>query len=376
MDRRLSGSLALTLVGSTLLAPQLPALSQTLQGGDVVAANVDLAGSSRRIPSSFAGFSIEFSSLLSFTGRTSTTVNPSFTQLLKNLGQYNNGLPLIRIGGNTAEKVWFNPDGQPLPPGITYNITPTYLAAVGASFSQSGANLMMGLNLAKNDPTYAIDLARAAVSYIPAERIFSFQMGNEANIFPYKTYYTDPATGQAVLMRPSDWTFAEYIGEFDTHKNALRSAVASGLPLSGPVFSGGQKDDGRWKKYMGEFMAAEGADINSVSYHGYPYTACPDDPAAIPTIADVLSEKASHDFAQGFAPIVAAASAHGKQVRISETNSMTCGGVDGVSNTLAAALWATDMMFEAANVGAGGVNIISGSQPHMSPMYFDGHIDY
>ncbi|MBC8123859.1 MAG: FG-GAP repeat protein, partial [Gemmatimonadaceae bacterium] len=50
--------------------------------------------------------------------------------------------------------------------------------------------------------------------------------------------------------------------------------------------------------------------------------------------------------------------------------------VDGVSNTLAAALWATDMMFEAANVGAGGVNIISGSQPNMTPMYFDGHIDY
>ncbi|MBC8122011.1 MAG: hypothetical protein H7Y22_09265, partial [Gemmatimonadaceae bacterium] len=204
----------------------------------------------------------------------------------------------------------------------------------------------------------------------------AFQISNEANIFPYKTYYTDPSTGKAVPIRPSDWTFDEYISEFNAHKNALYNRVSTSLPLNGPVFSGGSKDDGRWKNYFPDFMKAEASAINSVSYHGYPYTACPDDPDDIPTISDVLSNKASHDFVQGFVPIVAEAGEYGKKMRISETNSMTCGGVNGVSNTLAAALWATDMMFEAANIGAGGVNIITGSQPDMTPLYFDGHIDY
>ncbi|MBC8123609.1 MAG: hypothetical protein H7Y22_17450, partial [Gemmatimonadaceae bacterium] len=243
----------LALASTALLMSGLclgtPAQAQTMQGGDVVAASVNLSGSARRIPSSFTGFSIEFTQILAYTGRTPENVNTDFSQLLKNIGQLDNGLPLIRIGGNTAEKVWYNPDGQPMPPGITFDITPTYLEALGASFSHSGAKLLMGLNLAMDDPDFAVELAREAWARIPHDRILAFQISNEANIFPYKTYYTDPSTGKAVPIRPSDWTFDEYISEFNAHKNALYNRVSTSLPLNGPVFSGGSKDDGRWKNY-------------------------------------------------------------------------------------------------------------------------------
>jgi hypothetical protein len=59
------------------------------------------------------------------------------------------------------------------------------------------------------------------------------------------------------------------------------------------------------------------------------------------------------------APYVAAATAAGKQFRMGEMNSLSSSGQDGVSNAFEAALWATDVMFEYANVGVSGVNFHS-----------------
>jgi hypothetical protein len=51
----------------------------------------------------------------------------------------------------------------------------------------------------------------------------------------------------------------------------------------------------------------------------------------------------------------------GLPLRLSEFNSVTCGGRTGVSDTFATALWAPDTMFSMWNVGVAGVNI------HLAP---------
>ena len=47
----------------------------------------------------------------------------------------------------------------------------------------------------------------------------------------------------------------------------------------------------------------------------------------------------------------------GLPFRLTEVNSVTCGGVTGVSNTFATALWAPDTLFELLRAGVDGVNV-------------------
>jgi hypothetical protein len=54
---------------------------------------------------------------------------------------------------------------------------------------------------------------------------------------------------------------------------------------------------------------------------------------------------------------VAIAHRAGLPFRLSEVNSVTCGGVSGVSNSFATALWAPDTLFELLRAGVDGVNL-------------------
>jgi hypothetical protein len=49
----------------------------------------------------------------------------------------------------------------------------------------------------------------------------------------------------------------------------------------------------------------------------------------------------------------------GLPLRIGELNSLSCFGQPGVSDTLASAVWMADALFEYANVGVDGVNVMS-----------------
>jgi hypothetical protein len=61
--------------------------------------------------------------------------------------------------------------------------------------------------------------------------------------------------------------------------------------------------------------------------------------------------------AASVAPAVALAHSHRLRLRLTEFNSVTCGGRDGVSNTFATALWAPDALFQLLRVGVDGVNL-------------------
>jgi hypothetical protein len=67
---------------------------------------------------------------------------------------------------------------------------------------------------------------------------------------------------------------------------------------------------------------------------------------------------------------IAAVNGTGKGVRITETNSVTSGGLDGISNTYASALWALDHTFTLAQGGASGVNFHGGDNPSYTPFSF------
>jgi hypothetical protein len=95
-----------------------------------------------------------------------------------------------------------------------------------------------------------------------------------------------------------------------------------------------------------------------VTAHEYPYSACA--PRLSPiyaTVGRVLSEDATAEMATDVRPAMLLAHEAGYPFRLTELNSVTCGGKPGVSDAFATALWAPDALFELMRIGVNGVNI-------------------
>ncbi len=369
--------LALVIMGclSNSAQTQVPL---PLNSDEVVAASIDMEHPSLTIPHEFSGFSIEYPDLKQFTGQRATGstfnqvlkspgFNPIFTQLLKNLATYKNGWPMVRVGGNSTDESWWNPTLRSRPLGIKNDITQDTLDNLVGSTSPNGSRLILGLNLGQNNPAQAKEFAQAALSGLPSGKVDLFELGNEPDIFTSHPYSSGPLTSQTIFVRLAGYSFAKYLGEFDTFATALQG-LSPPVPLGGPAFTSYV-----WMQNLPSFLSAQTSQIKAVTYHRYPLSACSGSALGSPTdptIANLLADKSAQGLAQGVAPFVTQASSYGKPLRITEINSVSCGGKDGVSNSFASALWATDVMFSLAQVGVEGVNFHSGTGAYYTPFRF------
>ncbi len=336
---------------------------------EVVAANIDTEHPSLPIPYEFSGFSIEYPDLKNFTGYQSTGLNPIFSQLLNNLGAYKNGWPIVRIGGNSTDESWWNPTLRSRPLGVKNDITNNSLDSLARSIATTSSRLILGLNLGQNNPTLATEFAQAALAGLPPGKVDLFEVGNEPDIFASHPHYADLLTGKTVFVRPTSYSFASYLGEFDTFATALQG-LSQPVPLGGPVFA---TTTYGWMQYLPSFLAAQAPRLKAVTYHRYPLSACSwstPGSSTDPTIANLLADKSAQGLAKAIVPFVTQASSYRKPLRITEINSVSCGGKAGVSNSFASALWATDVMFNLAQVGVQGVNFHSGSGAAYTPFRF------
>ena len=102
------------------------------------------------IASGFLGFSFEFQGVRAYTGSDPAHVNPVLVQLIRNLtpGQ----APVLRIGGNSTDLSYVvGPGVKPLR-YQGYELTPSWMATTGALAKALGAHMIMGVNLAANEP--------------------------------------------------------------------------------------------------------------------------------------------------------------------------------------------------------------------------------
>ena len=126
--------------------------------------------------------------------------------------------------------------------------------------------------------------------------------------------------------------------------------MVAGPALANPVHHG------RWVQTL-----IDGArrDLGMVTIHRYPYTGCPGrrGTRSYATIGRVLSPAASTGMAASLRPLVDDAHDAGLPLRLTELNSVNCGGRPGVSDAFATALWAPDALFSLLRAGVDGVNL-------------------
>jgi hypothetical protein len=171
-------------------------------------------------------------------------------------------------------------------------------------------------------------------------RLFAVACGNEPDM-----YAPDH-------VRSAGYTASTYLRQVNACYKAIRSGAPK-APLEGP-------DVAYNLQWLSAFAKSDGKAVRAFGAHFYPLGCAKvgDNPSAI--LPTFLSSTLSSKEATRFSGYVGAVKAKGKPFILSETNSACAGGVHGLSNSYAAALWAVDYILSAAQHGVTEVNFQGG----------------
>jgi hypothetical protein len=290
------------------------------------------------VPPSFLGVSTEYWALPVWAGHVGLV-----DRVLSLI--HSDGPVLLRIGGDSADHVFWSPPREM--PAWAFELTPGWLSELRGIVAHAPARLILDLNLVTATPGDATRWASTAIAELPRHSILGFEVGNEPDIYSRRSWSKLTRGGRGTRILPARITPAAYAGAFETYARAL-ARVAPGAELLGPALA----EPRIHLRWVAALLAGPHPGLGAVTVHRYALSACarPGSPAH-PTIARILSEHASAGLARTVEPAVRLAAAAGLPLRVTEINSVTCGGTPGVSNTFATALWAPDALFSLLRTG-------------------------
>jgi hypothetical protein len=228
------------------------------------------------------------------------------------------------------------------PPGVKYDLTPSFMSVTHSLARTLRARLILGINMEADSPRVARAEATAMINHIGAHAIDALEIGNEPELYGSFGWYRS-ARGQQVPGRPPGWNLQRFIGDFSRLARGLPR-----LPLAGPAGGGSS-----WLPFLGRFLGREAA-VRLATLHAYPLKHCV--PSQVVTSRQLLADSSSHGLATYLGPYLAMAHRRGVAARVDEINAVSCGGQRGVSDTFGSALWSLDALFELVRAGVGGVN--------------------
>ena len=295
------------------------------------------------LPSDFVGLSYEMRELSKLCTNGPCTGNFDARQgnlitLLRNLGRSN-----VRIAGNQLDRdtLWV-PAGQqppsPLPAWVADVVTPADIARLAGVLRETGWKAEVGINLAHFDPTLAADEAQS-LQRILGPRLSGVECGNEPNHYAGNGY------------RPAPYGFAEHQKDWEACASLVGSTRIAAPDLSQPTGTA---------TWFSQFAQAESGKINMLTAHNY---------TGATTITQLLSPQIHDKELADVTPQLQAAQAAHLPIRLDETNSAVGGGIAGVSDVYASALWALDYNLNLAQAGFAGLNFHGGFGVCDAPLF-------
>ncbi len=325
-------------------APATSGASSVRSALPLAVVRIPAHGAAIGVPRSFLGISTEYWTIpvwaqhLSLLGRVLSSITPD-------------GAMLLRIGGSSADQTRWAPTKE-LPEWV-FETTPAWLRQLRSIVNRFGVRVILDLNLVTATPAIAVRWARAAEAALPSESIVGFEIGNEADIYSPAAWRKITAGGSGSTALPKRMTASGYASSYRAYAKQLL-AMDHGVPLLGPALS----NPASHLSWISDLLAGPHPGLRAITVHRYPLSACSRPGAkTFPTIARVLGESATAGMARTIRGAVRAARRARLPVRLTEINSVTCGGRRGVSNTFATALWAPDALFELLKAGASSVAV-------------------
>ncbi|KAI1387456.1 glycoside hydrolase superfamily [Hypoxylon trugodes] len=294
---------------------------------------------------------------------------PLAANLLSIIANVTGKAPPIRVGGNTADQTYFydtlstGNDSVAIPAPLTakvFNITPSWYDS-WAGYFPDGTGFVYTLNLAVNTSAWSIAVAEAEAAHAAlGDKLTLFELGNEIDHFIHKGW------------RDSSWDVASYIDQFRNLTGQIRNSEwYTGVEeAKRPKFQAAVFADPPWvpdqQDEIDDFSIAnltgngEGGIverpedkeiIGSYATHLYPQSTC-DTPRWLRMRLDLLSNHTTLWLnVSQYVPQVAAADKAGAPLVMGETNSVSCSGKSGISDTFGAALWGVDYVLMGASIG-------------------------
>jgi len=291
-----------------------------------VSVSVDTGRPGASVPGRFLGLSFELSSLGQIADYWD---RGDLVALLRSLGP-----GVLRFGGASADsRVAWTDALTPRPAWASSVLDLADLRRLRRLAARSDWRVLLTIGLAHYEPRTAAREAAAARSVL-GRWLAGIEVGNEPDSYARHAF------------RPLPWSYAQYDAEVRSYRRAIAS-VAPGIALAGPGVSGSAAFR-RW----GPAEALQQRPALLTGHH-YPL-GCHAVPR--PSIQELLSARTRRGESGSLASYRSVSRASAIAFRIDETNSVSCGGRPGISNTFASALWAVDYIAEAMSAGASGIN--------------------
>jgi len=292
-----------------------------------VTVSIDETRPGTAVRQEFLGLSFELSSLAQIA---SYGEGGDLVTLLRSLGR-----GVLRFGGVSADtRVAWTDAATPRPAWASSVIEASELRQLGTLAARSGWHVLLTIGLGHFEPEAAAREAAAAKAAL-GPWLEGIELGNEPNAYALHGLRSEP------------WTFVQYDEQVAAYRSAIETA-APGIALAGPDVSGSSAFDS-WG--VGEVVDQTPALLTG---HHYPL-GCEQTPA--PTIARLLSPQIRRLEVSSLERYMSVANASELPFRLDETNTVSCGGLEGISDTFASALWATGYETENMSLGVSGINL-------------------
>jgi hypothetical protein len=281
----------------------------------------------RPVAQRFLGLSFEMAAL---TQLAQYANHGNLVELLRSLGP-----GMIRFGGITAdENVAWTDSRTPRPAWATSTIGPTQLNELGTLARRSGWQVLLTVGMAHYEPTVAAREVAAAHRAL-GPYLAAVEIGNEPNSYGSHGF------------RELPWIAQGYEEQASAYREAI-DALTPEVPIAGPDVSG----SGAFSEWGEEEALAQSPVLWTGHHYPLGWAQTP-----APSIEALLSSAGRGAAALSLASYMAVSELRGIPLRIDEANTVSCGGVPGISNTFASALWATGYITQAMAAGTVGVNL-------------------
>ncbi|KAH9914072.1 glycoside hydrolase family 79 protein [Epithele typhae] len=313
----------------------------------------------------FFGFSIEMSVANQLSD---SHINPPFLNFMSIIAQ-KAGKVHVRVGGNTQDFAYVvdsladgkviekdkedasNPTSTPV-----LALTPDLLYMLANVSSLVNVDWFLGIPF--NDTVnWRFEIAEYGEAIL-GDHLLGFQVSNEPDLYA--------AHGH----RASTYGPFDFFGEFAdfTTAYAADSKVSNKNNLIAPnLASGNWWPEDIWNT---GFMEAYGSSLQYLAMEHYPTDNCavifpsannpPKDPTAM--LPAYLTHQAGLNFVQPYLNSTALAQQWGKPFLLFETNTASCGGFPGISDTFTSALWGIDHALQLAHSNFSGALFHFGGQ--------------
>ncbi|KAG5642996.1 hypothetical protein DXG03_001773 [Asterophora parasitica] len=335
------------------------------------AKNASVGGLSIMQHGSFLGFSIEMSVATQLMGKNASHIQVPFLNLMAQIQQRAGGVH-IRMGGNTQDFAYWveqvdnhaatskeksDPKNPTLTPAVLYTDELFHLAANVSSL----VNVRWYLGIPFNDTNWRLAVAQKGQAIL-GDHLIGLQGGNEPDYYLGHGHRSEP------------YGPTEYANEFQSLIKAIQDdpLVPIKNMLIGPSLASGPWNPQQvWDTgYMDRFKDS----LVAVTMEHYPSNNCfvafnvgsYVDPQQ--TFPNFLSHNAGLNLVEPYLASAALAQQYGKPFIMFETNSATCGGLPGISDSFGAGLWALDYgLTMAASNFSGALLHVGGQNVYYNP---------